>query len=98
MGRPRTGKTPRINIAVSPGTKDVLDRLATVSGKSMASVAGEIIDEAFPQLLALTEALEKAKSDPHASAADLQLAMIQAQRKSLDAHSEFLKPSEKSDS
>lgn len=95
MARPATGNTPRINIAVSPGTKDVLERLAAVMGTSMSRVAGEIIDEAFPQLLAMTEALEKAKSDPNASAVDLQVAMLQAQRKSLDAHSEMLKPSDK---
>lgn len=94
MGRPR-GTTPRINIAVNPGTKDVLERLSAVMGTSMSRVAGEIIDEAFPQLLAMTEALEKAKSDPNASAADLQLAMIEAQRKSLNVQSELVKPSKK---
>lgn len=97
MGR-RPGRNPRINIGVTPGTKEVLERMADVMGTSVSAVVGEIIEEAFPQLLAVTEALEKTKSDPSNSMADLQLAMIQAQRRSLDVQSDFLKSSNNSDS
>lgn len=97
MGR-RPGRNPRINIGVTPGTKEVLERMAVATETSISKVAGDIIEEAFPQLLVVAEALEKAKSDPHVSMASLQLAMIQAQRYALDVQSDMLKPPKNQDS
>lgn len=91
-------RSPRINIAVTPGTKEVLDRIAAATETSVSKVAGDIIEEAFPQLALVANAIEKAKSNPGASMVDLQLALIQAQRGALDVQSSLIQPSDKSNS
>lgn len=86
----RKGRTPRIAIGIRPETKDLLERLAAVMDSSVSKVAGGIIDDAYPQLLSLVEAMEKAKADPATSATTMHLALIQAQRYALEAQADFL--------
>ena len=84
------GRGPRINIGISYATREALDRLSELTGQSMSSIAGGMIDDALPQLLHLVRALEQAKDDPSMGSSAIQLALIEAQRAALEAQADFL--------
>ncbi|MFB9353043.1 hypothetical protein ACFFUA_37590 [Streptomyces heliomycini] len=84
------GRGPRINIGISYATREALDRLSELTGQSMSSIAGGMIDDALPQLLHLVQCIEQAKEDPAAGSSAMHLALIEAQRAALDAQADFL--------
>lgn len=85
-----TPKKIRINVAVDPQTKDVIDELADLMDTSFAKLAGSLLDDALPQMTNLRDAVKYAKADPGASYTTMHLALIEAQRKALEAQSDFL--------
>lgn len=84
------GRGPRVNVGIKPATRDALDRLSELTGQSLSSIAGGMIDDALPQLLHLVKALEQAKADPSLGSSAMHLALIEAQRAALDAQADFL--------
>ena len=84
----------RVSVAIEPETQDTILKLSGLMNTSFAKVAGSFLDDAQPQLQALVDALKDSKSGI-SSAATLQLALIEAQRKALQAQEEFLRALEK---
>ena len=80
----------RVSVAIEPETQDTILKLLGLMNTSFAKVAGSFLDDAQPQLQALVDALKDSKSGI-SSAATLQLALIEAQRKALQAQEEFLR-------
>ena len=66
-------------------TRKAIERLSEATGDSMGKTAGMYLNELAPQIEAIAEAIEKIKTDPHASAAGLHLLLAQAQRDALEA-------------
>lgn len=91
-------KPARIQVSIHPDTKAVIQRLADVMDTSFAKLAGSLLDDNRAELESLADSLEEAKANPEHSFSTLSLAMVEAQRHILDAHSHFLKTTRKSES
>ena len=52
---------PRINLTLSPDVDAAVGRLVRVSGVGKATVIGQMLQEALPQLELMAQALEQAK-------------------------------------
>lgn len=84
-------KIIRTTTSVSPETKRLIDELAKVMGSSFSSLSGHFLDEAAPQMQQLLNALNDTSGGTPSL---LHLAMIEAQRKALDAQTDFLEQTE----
>tara|TARA_E500000318_G_scaffold99376_1_gene101371 strand:- start:7 stop:297 length:291 start_codon:yes stop_codon:yes gene_type:complete len=80
----------RATVAIQTETQDTILKLAGLMNSSFAKLAGSFLDDAQPQLQALVDALKDSKSGI-SSAATLQLALVEAQRKALQAQEDFLR-------
>lgn len=91
IGRPRNpNKKPRIQVAIEPETKAVIQRLADAMDSSFASIAGSILDDNRKELEIAAEAMEKSLKSPQSSSKALHLAMIELQRAGLQVHEDFI--------
>lgn len=86
-------QSERIPIVIQPETKATILRLAELMDTSFAKLAGGFLDDARPQLDSLAAALEKASADPNTSLTTIHLAIIEAQRKTLQVQTDFLQES-----
>jgi len=57
-------KTKRIQITPSDRTRAILERYRAITGKSMASMISELMDESAPVLLETLEIVEKFHNKP----------------------------------
>lgn len=57
-------QSKRIQITPSPHTKAILERYREITGKSMASMINELLDESAPVLLETLEIVERYKNKP----------------------------------
>lgn len=90
MGRPATGKMPRIYVSLKPETYEVIKECADAVGASMSSVIAEIMDEAAPSLRNVQKAAQMAKTKPREAfdllAEQLAIAQHTASQAQLDLH------------
>ena len=71
-------KKPRIAITLEPQRYDLLKRLATLQGGSMAGLVGELMEVTFPVLERVCVALEAAKQASESSIEGMRIAADRA--------------------
>ena len=71
-------KKPRIAITLEPHRYDLLKRLATLQGGSMAGLVGELMEVTFPVLERVCVALEAAKQASESSIEGMRIAADRA--------------------
>jgi len=90
-GRPRNeNKKSRIQIAIEPETREVIERLAAAMDSSMAAVAGSILDDNREELRVTAEAMERVLKTPTQKAKAMHLMMLELQKRSTEEQLSFL--------
>lgn len=90
-GRPRNeNKKSRIQIAIEPETREVIERLAVAMDSSMAAVAGSILDDNREELRVTAEAMERVLTNPTNKAKAMHLMMLELQKRSTEEQLSFL--------
>lgn len=60
-------RTPRLQVPVSPETHESLRYCSEVTGRSIAAIAAELIQQTAPVMVEMTNALQVAKEAPAAA-------------------------------
>ena len=86
---PTSAKRPRLNVSLTPESREALERFSDATGIAAAQLIRSIMHDAIPVVDAMTEALSLAKSAPERAAQLMTDQLLSATSKAAQVRLEF---------